>query len=122
MTAELLAFKKGIDFAISKCSAKVAILTVASRSPNSNNYIAQNILWKIYNCSSLLSVQIHQISSHVNIWQNEEVDKAATNATIHGSFVCFSWTLSDAINSTSLQILGKSSKVRLSAHVILLSY
>ncbi|XP_054091891.1 uncharacterized protein LOC128924119 [Zeugodacus cucurbitae] len=101
MTAELIAFIKAIDFAITHQINRLAILTdsksgvMALTNEDSNNYLTIEIRNKIQN-SNLEIVEFPFIPNHSGIHQNNIVDNAAKNADRNGEFIHLGWTIDDA--------------------------
>ncbi|XP_075150808.1 uncharacterized protein LOC142224915 [Haematobia irritans] len=108
MSAELLAFKKTMEFAIQSDYKKIAILTdslsgmMALSGSSHKNFIIDDIKLLAEEFES--PIEFYFIPSHCNIPPNETVDTAAREACISGIPSEEKWTIKDAITRIEEQL------------------
>lgn len=109
MSAELVAIKKAIEFAVVLNLKKIAILSdcksgiLALKKHHSENYIIHDIIQTI-NDSSIEIVELHYIPEHFGIIYNDLADEAAKNAHEAGTLIDAKCRLKDAINMIDGQL------------------
>lgn len=112
MSAELIAIKKAIEFAIELNLQKIAVLSdsksgiLALKKHHSDNYLIHDII-KTINNSSIEIVELHYIPGHSGITYNDLADEAAKNAHESGIFIEAKYPLGDAINMIENDLMTK---------------